>query len=147
MIARLFPLILCLACCGCHTMSWEERRDREERYNTAEALKLHPLGLSRDEILARYPSTNSFSAGRVLSSVVRPDSGWPESRSYKYDENFFALRREHKAGTEIQSCVVVELPRGGSLSWIPNPTPGIWWDYLLFDKVAHLISVHRRFID
>jgi len=147
MSRRLFFLILCLAWCGCHTISWEERRDREERYNNAEALKLHPLGSTRSDVLARFSSTNSFFAGRALSSVPRPESGWPDTRSYKCDENFFALRLEQKSGAEVTSCVVVEIPRGGSASWIPNPTSGIWWDYLFFDKKEHLISVHRRFID
>jgi len=128
-------------------MTWEERRDREERYNTDEAVKLHALGSSRSEMLARYPTTNSFFDGRMLSTSTRPNSGWPETRTYQYDENFFALRREKKSGTTVQFCIVVELPRGGSLSSIPNPTPGIWWDYLFFDKNEKLISVHRRFID
>ena len=146
-IARAWPLIFCLALLGCKTSYWEERNDRADRQNTAEALKLYPVGSTRNEMLARYSSTNSFFDGCVFSSVVRPDSGWPESQSYKYGENFVALRHERKSGSEVHSCLVVEVPRGGSPSWIPNFTPGIWWDYLFFDKDEKLISVHRRFID
>jgi len=142
----LFSLIFCLAWCGCQ-MSWEERREREGRSNTTEALKLHPLGSTRDDALARFSSTNSLFAGRTLSFVSRPESGWPDTQSYRYDENFLALRFERKSGVEVASCVIVEVPRGGSFSSIPNPKPGIWWDYLFFDKQERLVSVHRRFID
>jgi hypothetical protein len=142
---RLF--VVCLLATACGRLSWEERRDREETYNTADAIKLHPLGSSRADVLARYPSTNGLFSGRALSSVTRPDSGWPEACSYKFDENWFALRYERKSGAQIHHCIVVESPRVRGPYWIPDFTPGIWWDYLFFDGEERLIGVHRRFID
>jgi len=144
---RLSLLFVGLVLCGCSSMSWEERHDREEQAHNAAVLKLHPLGTARSEELARFTATNSIFDGRLLSMVVRPESGWPETKAYKFQENFFALRHESKSGTTVQSCAVIELPRFSGPKWIPNPSPGIWFDYLFFDASDRLIWAHRRFVD
>ncbi len=127
---------------GCST--WDDRREREEA-NYSDAMDSYGSGSDRDDVLLRFPKTSGFFDGMRLYGVGRPEGGW--EADLPLDRGSIAFRYERKYGVVIRAIDVIERPRFRKPYWFADITPGIWWDYLLFDDELTLRYVHRRFID
>jgi hypothetical protein len=95
-------------------------------------------GMSRDQ------AHGLLGQAGLLSSVLRPATGWSSAGDNNHQASRAAFHYEREHPNSTVACEVYWVGRHTSA---PLVVGGVGWDYLFFDSHENLLGYHRRFLD
>ena len=106
-----------------------------------------------ERLLGEYLAGMSRNAAQLLhsgrspnASLSRPDDDWwlVVGDDWGIARRAIAFERRHFG--RVHTCDAYLVFRSSS-NPVPNPTPGLWCDYLYFDVDGRLLGFDREFLD
>jgi hypothetical protein len=106
-------------------------------------LNQYQVGATREHLVAQLQAQDA----KLLQSQTRPAEGWPApgKKSNRTEVAAFRFEQDHP-GVTVQLSEEYWVWRRYAYTSAFS-IPGVWYDYLLFDKDTNLLAYYRKFVD